>query len=227
MKSLLKLLLGGFFCISASFTFSQQATISTDSLAFPDSSYTGYTDTVLITVKNLDTTTYSGSIFMWFATSKTNYTPVQFCFIQQITLQPNGSVQQGCNIIFDSTNFNAGNNIVVVWSSGNAKLAADSVWTTVFLDSTGASVHETANTLSFSVYPSIATNFVHVELSKQKIFLETIRILDVFGKEIMSFAVRKNEKKNLIAVSSLSSGIYFLEVSSGNLRNTRKFVKID
>ncbi|MBI3500507.1 MAG: T9SS type A sorting domain-containing protein [Bacteroidetes bacterium] len=228
MKSFIKFFICGIFFFSLSSSFAQQGTMSTQALVFPDSSYLGYSDsTISVIVKNLDTSVYSGSISIWIGTAYNGFSPVQFCFIQQVTLLPNDTVSTACNIIFDTTNFTGGNNIVVVWSSGNAKTAADSIWTSVYLDSSGAGVHEILNSFSFSLHPSITSNYIHIEVYKQEITLEKIRILDIMGKEINSIALSQREKKNLVDVSNLQSGIYFLEVSAGSFRSTRKFVKID
>ena len=225
MKSIIKLFICGIFCFSLSHAFGQQLGLSTQILYFPSQSCIGCTDTFTVQVKNLDSASYTGYINIYTSHDTTAFSVAALCSIPQITIAGLGSIQNTCSITFDSTYFNTGNNIVVVWSSGNAKSPADTAGTHVLL--TLAGIHEFLNSFSFSLIPSITNNFIQIKLSNQDIFLEHTRILDIFGREVNSVSILKHEKKNLVDVSRLTSGIYFLEVSSGNLRNTRKFVKID
>ena len=227
MKSLIKFFVCGIFSISLSSAFAQPGTMSTRALFFPDSSCIGSTDSVSVTVKNIDTALYSGSIYFWIATAQTNFSPIQFCFIQQVTLQPNDSVQQACTINFDTTNFIGGNNIVVVWSSGTAKAPADSIHDSVYLCSTGAGVHE-AKLSDFRIYPTLAKDFIMIE-SLENILPKKIFITDVSGR-ILKIVSPSPENQNRIKVnvSELTSGIYFLDILLPNKqRVVSKFVKTD
>lgn len=204
---------------------SQQQGFSTQLLYFPSTACLGCSDTFIVRIKNLDSAIYTGFVNISVSHDTNSFSVASLCSIPQITVAGFDSIQNTCNITFDSTYFNTGNNIVVVWSSGNAKMPADTAWTNVFLNPAG--VHEISNSPLFAIHPSLASSFVQIELTTQEICLEKIRILDVFGREVHSVVISKREKKNLVDISSLRSGVYFLEVSSGNLRNTRKFVKID
>ena len=227
MKSFIKFFVCGFFFFSLSPVFSQQGYFSTQIIYFPDSSYLGYSDTFAVRVKNTDTASYTGFINVYVSADTSAFSVANLYTNQQATIAGLDSIQFTCNILFDSTYFNGGNNIVVVWSSGNAIAPSDSIWSNVYLKTTGAGVHEIINALSFSLHPSIASSFIQIESAKQETSFEKIRILDVFGREISSIAVSKKEKESRVGVSSLPNGIYFLEVSSGNLRSTKKFVKMD
>jgi len=227
MKSIIRFFACGIFFISLSSALAQQGTMSTRTLFFPDSSCVGNTDSVTVTVKNIDTASYSGSIYFWIGTAQTNFTPIQFCFIQQIILQPNDSVQQGCTINFDSTNFTGGNNIVVVWSSGNAKAPADSIHDSVYLCGAGAGVRETKLS-DFTIYPTLANDFINVEFSKtispMKIFIE-----DISGRIIRVVTPAAESKSQIkINTSELNSGIYFLDILlPDKQRIVSKFFKAD
>lgn len=226
MKTLQKLILCGIFSACFTSAFSQQGLFSIQTLSFPDTSFLGITDsTVDVTIKYAGASSYSGSVSIWIGTQQTNFNPVLFCIIQQTTLQPNDSVQANCSIIFDSTNFAGGNNIVVVWSSGNAILPADSVWDNVYLK-TLSSVNEIPNSFLFSLHPSVTPDFLQIELLAPQRGIEKVRIIDLFGREIIGSRTIR-EKKNTIDVSGLPTGIYFLEVSSGLFRGTKKFAKTD
>ena len=225
MKAIKKFFLCGIFFFSLSHVFGQFLGLSTQILYFPSQSCIGCTDTFTVQVKNLDSAAYTGFINISVSHDTIAFSVASLCSIPQITIAGFDSIQNTCNITFDSSYFNTGNNIVVVWSSGNAKFPADTAKTNVLLNPAG--IHETSNSLLFSINPSITNSFVQIELSKQEITLEKIRIFDIFGREISTIAVSKNERKSRVDVSNLPNGIYFLGVSSGNLRNTQKFVKID
>ncbi len=206
-------------------TTAQQQGLSTQIIYFPSISCVGCTDTFSVQIKNLDSATYTGFINIYVSGDTSAFSVASLCAIPLITISGFDSIQNTCNMTFDSTYFNTGNNIVVVWSTGNAKMPADTAWTNVLLNPAG--IHEVANSLSFSLYPSITSDFVEIKLSKQESVIEKIRIIDILGQEVQTISLATNEKKNLINVSAIDSGIYFLEVSFGNLRKTQKFVKID
>lgn len=228
MKSFIKFFTCGFFFFSLSSAFSQQQGFSTKLLFFQDTSYVGASDSVVVKVKNLDTASYSGYINIYYSTDTAAFTPVQLCSLQNFVLAGLDSVQTTCTIFFDSTYFHNGNNIVVVWSSGNARMPADSVWTNVFLDSTKADVRETNFASAFIVYPTLTNDFITIEDLKnnipKKIFIE-----DVTGR-IIEIVSTPLESKNRIKIntSELKNGIYFLDILlPDKQRVVSKFVKVN
>jgi len=217
----------GIFFFSLSSAFAQQGTFSTKIISFPDTSCLVCPDTFSVSVRNLDTSDYTGFVNVSVSADTIAFSLASLCSTPSVTITALDSVQITCNITFDSAYFNTGNNIIVIWSSGNGRVAADSVWTNVYLKTTGAGVGEHQNAFSFSLYPSLANNYLHVDFQKSDWSLEKIRVLDVYGREMQSLAVSKNEKKNVLDISTLANGFYFLEVGSGNRRSTRKFIKVD
>lgn len=195
MKSIIKLFVCGIFFFSLSSVFAQQPAFSTQIIYFPDSSYLGYSDTFSVSVKNLDTALYSDYVNIYVSADTIAFSVASLCSIPQITIPALDSVLIPCNINFDSTYFNAGNNIVVVWSSGNAKTPADSIRRNVYLKTTGAGVGEHPHAFSFFLYPSLANNHLHVDFQKPDLTPKKIRVLDVYGREMKVFSVSKNEKK--------------------------------
>lgn len=227
MRALAKFFSCGIFCIFSFYAMSQQAGFSTKIVFFPDTSYLGASDTFSIRVKNLNTTTYSGFINIYVSVDTVAFSVASLCSLPSITIPPLDSVFIPCNITFDSAYFNAGNNIVVVWSSGNAVTPADSAWDNVYLKTTGMGMNEHQNDFSFSLYPSYVNAFLHLDFQKTNSLLEKIRIMDVFGREIMCVPILKQENKNFIDVSHLSNGIYLLEARFRNFISTKKFIKTD
>ncbi|MEK6615921.1 MAG: T9SS type A sorting domain-containing protein [Bacteroidota bacterium] len=219
-----------FLFVSSEIGFSQ-ASLSTRTLIFPSTSYWMSTDTVKAWIKNVGNQSYTGPISINFTTNTVTITPVLLCTPVTLTLNPNDSIQLICPILFDSTNFQTGNNIVVVWSSGNAIAPADSVWTNVFLKTQPAGVHEPSLNSSLSVYPTLVKDFLFVELKTDAVdntlFPEAIRVTDVFGRRIYKIeTVRNGKNKIQINTSALSSGFYLLEISlPENRKMTAKFIR--
>lgn len=212
------------FCFSLSSSYSQQTGFSTKLISFPDTSFLNSSDTFSVWVKNLNTTPYSGFVNVYISADTVAFSIASLCSLST-TIAPFDSVFISCNITFDSTYFNAGNNIVVVWSSGNAVAPADSAWDKVYLKTTGMAVNEHQHEFLFSLYPSFANSFLYIDFQKTNLLPEKIRILDVSGREINLIPILKQEKKKSIDISCLSHGVYFIEVYAGNYRSKRKFIK--
>ncbi|WP_434037187.1 chondroitinase-B domain-containing protein [Formosa sp. 4Alg 33] len=76
---------------------------------------------------------------------------------------------------------------------------------------------------SLKLYPNPVTNGV-LYLSKQSGNFDTLRIYDVSGKTILSKALNGSIDKEEINVSSLSQGLYFVEISNASSRVVNKIV---
>ncbi|MFC0605497.1 DUF7619 domain-containing protein [Winogradskyella pulchriflava] len=74
----------------------------------------------------------------------------------------------------------------------------------------------------FNLYPNPAEDVVTVT---SNISLDTIRIFDVNGRLIKTVNSISQDFENSINVSSLTSGLYFIELKSGTSLKTLKFVK--
>ncbi|TAL59907.1 MAG: T9SS type A sorting domain-containing protein [Bacteroidetes bacterium] len=198
---------------------------------FPDTAYWGDTASVIATITNTGSTTYSGYVNIYYTTDTIAFSPVQLCGIQSVTLAPNSSdsVQITCVITFDSTYFYQGDNIVVVWSSGNARTAADSVWTHVYLQ-TPAGVHENNPNASLMISPSPAKDFIQIKMKSvvpSNGMLQQIKITDVFGRTMYAAPFPDGEGQK-INIKHLPAGIYFLELMYGNRKKSvQKFVRSD
>lgn len=220
-----------FLFASSEIGFSQ-ASLSTSGLIFPDTSYQGSTDTVKAWIKNVGNQSYTGPISIYFSANTFTVTPVLLCTPVTLTLNSNDSIQLTCPILFDTTNFQTGNNIIVIWSGGNTLAPpADSVKDNVFLKTQPVGVHEPSLNSSLSVYPTLVKDFLFVELKTDVVdntlFPEAIRVTDVFGRRIYKIeTVRNGKNKIQINTSALSSGFYLLEISfPENRKMTTKFIR--
>jgi hypothetical protein len=228
MKSLLKILAFGIAFLSLAPAFAQQNGLSTQIIYFNDTSSLGAADSVHVRITNLDTGAYSGYINIYYSTDTVTYSPVQFCTISNIMLNGLDSVDQTCTINFDSVYFHTGDNIVVVWSSGGAKAAADSVRRHIYLKTSTAGIHEDGLASLFTVYPTLANNYLFLE-SSRAVLPEKIFITDVSGRIVSAPTTTADSKNRMrIQTGNLKAGVYFLHaILPDKSRFISKFVKAE
>lgn len=219
-------LLSTLLFLSCGIGFSQTASLSTSNVKFAaDTSTLGATDSMTVTVRNINATAYTGVLNINYSTDSTWGA---YCTTYTVTLSPNGfdSVVSKCVITFDSAHFHQGDNIVVVWSSGNLRTAADSVRAHVFLGPSTAGVHETSLNSAFKIYPSPTQDFINVEYTGNSVPLK-IFIEDVSGRIISAVSPPRDNKKQIkINTTALNTGIYFLDILlPDKQRVVSKFVK--
>ena len=80
---------------------------------------------------------------------------------------------------------------------------------------------ETFDASNVAVYPNPAANQITISLSNTTETIASIRILDVLGKQIMSFQNMEVSSKTL-EVSNLLNGIYFIEIETKNNKITKQ-----
>ena len=214
------------FCIA---TNAQQQGFSTQVLYFQDTSYVGGNDSAVVRIKNLDTSSYSGYINIYYSTDTVAFSSVSFCTINNLIMNGLDSVQSTCPITFDSTYFHPGDNIVVVWSSGNAKMPADTAWKNIYLNSSGAGINEKDLSSSFRVYPTAANDYIFIESLEKNSIPKKIFIEDVSGRIIAAVSPSLDSKNRIkINTAELNSGIYFLDILlPDKQRIISKFVKAE
>lgn len=213
--------------LGSSAGFSQNNTLSMAYFNLPATAPFGSSDTAKFWIKNLDNAVFSGQLTINYATD-TSFTPhVLDSFT--VTINSNDSIYLTSYVTFDTSNFfNPGSNIVVVWSSGNGKFAADSLADTITLIPAG--IHEDNFNVSFSIFPSPAKDHITINMNRSaegKGVLQRIKITDVFGRIIIAepFSDKEEQKIN---VEDLSAGVYFLELLYADRnRAVQKFVKAD
>ena len=228
MKSFIKLFFCGIFFLSFSSAFTQQPAFSTTRF-LPDTSFLGITDsTIRVTIKYTGASQYIGPIGIYYTTDTSNFFPTGFYNYPQAALFPNDTLQINFSIAFDTAYFQGGNNIVVVWSSGNSIAPADSLWDGIYLKTTGAGIHENDLSSAFTIYPTLVKDFISIE-SIENILPKKIFITDISGRIIKVVSPAQESKTRIrVNVSELDSGIYFLDILlPDKQRVVSKFVKTD
>lgn len=88
-------------------------------------------------------------------------------------------------------------------------------------DGLSAGIDDLSNSLEFHAYPNPAENFINVTMDTQS-QIEAIEIYNVTGARVYETKAigTKNEVK--VDVTNLSSGIYFLQVTSGENKGVKK-----
>ncbi|HEX9980780.1 MAG TPA: T9SS type A sorting domain-containing protein [Flavobacterium sp.] len=80
-----------------------------------------------------------------------------------------------------------------------------------------------ANTaLKFSVYPNPATNELNIECPAG---FSAYKMYDITGKLIGKVEMSVPTQNHKVNVGELSQGLYFLEIQSGSVKQTQKFIK--
>ena len=78
----------------------------------------------------------------------------------------------------------------------------------------------------FTVFPNPANDVIHIELNSELSKIESVYVIDIFGKIIHEF--RKNEITNSVLtfnIETIPPGIYFIKVISKDNLVTEKFIK--
>ncbi len=74
----------------------------------------------------------------------------------------------------------------------------------------------------FSVYPNPAKNYITISSNSS---LDLVLIRDINGRLIKTFNAINQNFENPLDVSSLTSGLYFIELKFGTTHKTLKFIK--
>ena len=72
--------------------------------------------------------------------------------------------------------------------------------------------------VSFNIYPNPSTDIVYFD---SEILVDNIRVIDAIGKEVNDYSF----DNNILNVSSLSSGIYFIQIEFNKMLFSQKFFK--
>lgn len=75
------------------------------------------------------------------------------------------------------------------------------------------------NHFKVKIYPNPTSNTLYI--SSENTVIETISIYSITGKKVF----KSTNESNSIDVSSLSKGMYFIEISSANGKSVKKFIK--
>jgi hypothetical protein len=72
----------------------------------------------------------------------------------------------------------------------------------------------------FNVYPNPATDMINVSFNE--VVNGTVSIINIAGKEVLSATV--NGAQTSISTTTLSSGVYYVQVNNGNSTQIDKIV---
>jgi len=89
------------------------------------------------------------------------------------------------------------------------------------INQTIVGLNENINDLKFNVYPNPCDNLLSLDIDSEN--QSSITILDISGKIIYHQTL--NFMQTILDVSSLNSGIYFLEMISDNKKQIKKIIK--
>jgi hypothetical protein len=88
-------------------------------------------------------------------------------------------------------------------------------------------VNESIALNSFGIYPNPTDNELNVQFNLSQPEIMLFEIMDLTGKKIEKQVIKANSGENLVILNTnnLSSGLYLLNVNSGNLTKTIQFIK--
>jgi hypothetical protein len=114
--------------------------------------------------------------------------------------------------------------IIILSASGNTPEAYSYLYVDN-LDFAGVTgIDDIETTGSFSVYPNPANNYINLDLSGFKSAAEIIQIADIQGKVVWSEKA-KNTLRQTIYLNQLSTGEYFLLITSQKGTAIQKIIK--
>ena len=75
---------------------------------------------------------------------------------------------------------------------------------------------------SLRIYPNPAPNKIYIATAHR---LDTVKIYGINGKLLQELTPQKIDDKYEIAITNFKSGVYFIEMMSGNKKAVKRFVK--
>ena len=139
------------------------------------------------------------------------------------TLGPGDSLYIFCWDYISAQSYVGGGNIVVIWPSATSPfpLTTDEYTGTVFVNNS-TSINNKFTTNNFAIYPNpITEQSVITNLNMN--LLSTIRVFDILGNLIY---IEEDTKQKFIAIQKekLKTGIYFVEIISGENKIIKKII---
>jgi hypothetical protein len=135
------------------------------------------------------------------------------------------SNDQGRSVVFDANGIctvagNFGGTITLGASSITASPGASSVFIAKY-DGLSASIIEESNSLEFQAFPNPAENFINVTINEQ-FPIDAIEIFSLNGARVFEMNVTGTKNEAKVDITQLSSGVYFLQVTSGENKGVKK-----
>lgn len=88
-------------------------------------------------------------------------------------------------------------------------------------DGLTAGIEDATNSLEFQAFPNPAENFINVTLNAQSP-IDFIEIFNIAGARVLETNLTGTKNEAKVDVTNLSSGIYFLQVTSGENKGVKK-----
>ena len=82
------------------------------------------------------------------------------------------------------------------------------------------------NSLSLAVYPNPAYEKLFLKFNSTRSDKLSYSIMDMFGRTVSANQLTGNSNEETVDISSLSEGVYFVRMNSGQNTTTTKFIKI-
>lgn len=108
--------------------------------------------------------------------------------------------------------------VTVTDANGCTATATDTV-------SAPSGLNESVLAEGFVFYPNPAADFIRIKTNPGGLNTVTISLINLLGETLFSETVETHEINKIISVSSLSSGIYFLNLKTDGKSYTEKFIK--
>jgi hypothetical protein len=90
------------------------------------------------------------------------------------------------------------------------------------IDTTNTSTENLEMSSEIKVFPNPCTeSFVICHLS----IGNTLQVFDIFGRKIIEQRIDKSSNQQIVNISNLSNGIYFLKITSNKKTFNTKFIK--
>jgi len=193
------------FFLFASQTEAQ--TLSLDSISgFPDSVNNGQQVSMTLWL-SVNGFVFQGDLAILMNSVNHDNTPDTLYYNPSDSVGANGVETLQIVHTFSAAELDGGDNIVVVWpASANGSVNPDSI-TFQHLVLRNVGISENEKTQVVELYPSPVYDFLRLRMSHPE-KVEQVRVLDVLGKELLRF----DSAVTRFNISSLNSGVYFVEV---------------
>ena len=199
-----------------------QVVLGVSAVSFPDTVVENTNYTVEIEIENKGNDSYSGLITIYYAIDSIFTNLAVFDSVTVANLDPLEKVNISRNDFqFNAPHFLKGNNIVVVWPTGNFSTADSASAIVHVVDKTGIISNLYQLNSQVNIFPNPAKDKLFISFS-EKNNLEQVRIYNIVGEEIFS----SKENLHVVNISEYIEGIYFIELQfSKDKKLIKKFVK--
>lgn len=203
-----------------------QVKLSISSVKFEkDTATFGSINRLSVAVKNTGTQAFSGKIYVDYKTSYSTggSNPMVLdstAAISSFKVQDTVNLSRADHII-EQQSYNKGPNIVVVWPRATGVTTVDSASTGVYVLSPSGIREVQKSENDFILYPNPTNSRLYILPIDSKINIENVRIYSAIGTLIRTM----KSINNLVDISGLEHGLYFLEIETNlNQRISKRFV---